>query len=81
MPGHNEGWLVNALRKQFARSWQSKGGDIREGGILLTTAANVLLAPLYNKMPVLLHQRELDNWLRGERPILQELNDLSALSV
>ena len=62
----------------ICEGWQSKGGDIREGIILLTTAANVLLAPLYNKMPVLLHQRELDSWLRGERPILQELNRIAS---
>lgn len=58
----------------ICEGWQSKDGDSREGIILLTTTANVLLAPLYNKMPVLLHQRELDSWLQGERPILQELN-------
>lgn len=62
----------------ICEGWQSKGGDSREGIILLTTAANVLLTPLYNKMPVILHHRELDSWLRGERPILQELNRIAS---
>jgi len=62
----------------ICEGWQSKDGGSREGVVLLTTGANVLLAPLHNKMPVLLHQRELDSWLQGERPIPQELNRIAS---
>lgn len=59
-------------------SWKSRGGNRQEGFVLLTTSPNVLLSPFREKMPVLLHLSELNSWLRGERPIQQELNRIAS---
>lgn len=55
------------------KSWKSNESVTQEGFVLLTTHANVMLTPFYKEMPVLLHPSEVDSWLQGERPMLQEL--------
>jgi len=56
---------------------QNLGGTVEDCFSLLTTSANVLLAPLYPKMPLLLHYSEIDHWLRGECPVMRELDRIS----
>ena len=44
-------------------SWRTPEGEILETCAILTTTANSLMAPLHDRMPVLLHRTEFDLWL------------------
>jgi putative SOS response-associated peptidase YedK len=44
-------------------SWKTPEGEILETCAILTTTANSLMAPLHDRMPVLLHLSEFDLWL------------------
>ena len=44
-------------------SWRTPEGEILETCAILTTTANSLMAPLHDRMPVLLHHTEFDLWL------------------
>lgn len=43
--------------------WQGKGGEEIESCTLLTTAANEVMAPLHDRMPVILAPRDYDRWM------------------
>ncbi|MCA9875835.1 MAG: SOS response-associated peptidase [Ardenticatenaceae bacterium] len=43
--------------------WQSPGGDELETCTILTTTPNELMEPIHNRMPVLLHPDDYDEWL------------------
>jgi len=43
--------------------WKSPAGEYLETCTILTTAANSLVKPLHDRMPVLLHRQEFDLWL------------------
>ena len=42
-------------------------GDVIETCTILTTAANEVVAPVHNRMPVILAAEAFEPWLRGER--------------
>ena len=42
-------------------------GDVIETCTILTTAANAAVAPVHNRMPVILAPEAFEPWLRGER--------------
>jgi putative SOS response-associated peptidase YedK len=44
-------------------SWKNPEGEITETCAILTTTANSLMAPLHDRMPVLLHPTEFELWL------------------
>jgi putative SOS response-associated peptidase YedK len=44
-------------------SWKSPDGESIETFAILTTTANSLIAPLHDRMPVLLHPTEFELWL------------------
>ena len=44
-------------------TWKSPEGQAVETFAILTTAANSLVTPLHNRMPVILHRTEFDYWL------------------
>lgn len=56
--------------------WKSPAGDIIESVTLVTTAANALLAPVHDRMPVLLAPESYGSWLD---PAMQEPKHLTAL--
>lgn len=43
--------------------WQSPEGDEVESCTILTTAANDLVHPVHDRMPVILHSSDYDSWL------------------
>lgn len=43
--------------------WEGADGSVIESCTLLTTDANDLLAPLHNRMPVILHPQDYEEWL------------------
>jgi putative SOS response-associated peptidase YedK len=44
-------------------SWKTPEGEILETCAILTTTANSLMAPLHDRIPVLLHPSEFELWL------------------
>jgi putative SOS response-associated peptidase YedK len=44
-------------------SWTAPDGHTTETCAILTTAANSLMAPIHDRMPVILHPAEFDLWL------------------
>jgi putative SOS response-associated peptidase YedK len=53
----------------FAGLWETwsdrqHGGEI-DSGCILTTAANATVAPLHNRMPAVVAERDFDRWLTG----------------
>jgi putative SOS response-associated peptidase YedK len=48
-------------------SWKTSEGENIETCAILTTTANSLMAPIHDRMPVVLHQTEFELWL--ERPV------------
>jgi putative SOS response-associated peptidase YedK len=58
--------------------WESPDEDVIETCTILTTAANTVLAPIHDRMPVILPPGEYDRWLD---PTLKNLDSLSPLLV
>lgn len=49
--------------------WHSADGSILNSCTLLTTTPNSLMAPIHNRMPVILEPEDYDTWLNpGDRP-------------
>jgi len=55
----------------FAGIWDEWGGDgsIIRSCAIITTTANELLAPIHNRMPVILSPETFDTWLSGDTKI------------
>ena len=47
--------------------WQGSDGSEIESAVILTTGANATLAPLHNRMPVILDPEHYDAWLDCKR--------------
>lgn len=47
-------------------SWRSPEGQVLESCAILTTAANPAIAPIHDRMPVILHPDEFSLWLDRE---------------
>ncbi len=56
--------------------WESSEGDTIESCTILTTAANDLLSPIHDRMPVILHPQDYEVWLD---PTLQKPEALQPL--
>jgi putative SOS response-associated peptidase YedK len=56
--------------------WQDKDGQVIESCTILTTAANEVLRPVHDRMPVILHRDDYELWLDEDmrkRELLKEL--------
>ena len=58
--------------------WESPDGGVIETCAILTTAANAVLTPIHDRMPVILPQAEYARWLD---PTLKDPDELSPLLV
>ena len=47
-------------------TFTDKDGNHRDAFCILTTAANASMAPFYDRMPVILTERERENWIESE---------------
>ena len=56
--------------------WQKGDAEAIESFTIITTAPNELVAPLHDRMPVILHSEDYDSWLDPENERLPELKDL-----
>lgn len=56
--------------------WGSPEGDEIETCTIITTEPNALMAPIHNRMPVILPQKSFDAWLALEEKRPDELQDL-----
>jgi putative SOS response-associated peptidase YedK len=43
--------------------WESPEGEVIESCSIITTAANELVAPMHDRMPVILDPADFDRWL------------------
>ncbi len=57
-------------------SWESGDGSYIESCTILTTQPNALMQPIHNRMPVILHAEDYDQWLD---PNLQKADPLQPL--
>lgn len=78
MPGSNSGktrqpfWFRprDGRPIAFAGLWETwadrlTGGEI-DSGVIVTTGANAAVAPIHDRMPVVIDPRDFDRWLTGE---------------
>jgi putative SOS response-associated peptidase YedK len=49
-------------------SWRPKDGEPLETFTILTTGSNEIMAPIHNRMPVILEPRDYDRWLDAGGP-------------
>ncbi len=54
-------------------TWQSPTGDQIESCTILTTSANALMAPIHQRMPVILAPEAYEEWLRAPAERAQDL--------
>jgi putative SOS response-associated peptidase YedK len=59
-------------------SWRSPEGQALESCAILTTAANAAVAPIHDRMPVILHPDEFGRWLDREVHEAEQLAGLFA---
>ena len=59
-----EPWAMAGLWER----WQAKEGPALETFTILTTDPNELMAPVHNRMPVILEARDYDRWLEPGDP-------------
>ena len=62
----------------LAESWHSSTGELVESCSVITTSANELLAPIHDRMPVILRPSDYDRWLDPQN---QEIALLQSLLV
>ena len=62
----------------LSEHWRSPTGDLVESCTIITTSANELLAPIHDRMPVILRPRDYDRWLDPQN---QEIALLQTLLV
>ena len=68
-------------------SWKAPDGSILRTVCIVTTAANEVMAPIHDRMPVIIRQENLQTWLQDSVEEIQELikpypaQDLQAWSV
>jgi putative SOS response-associated peptidase YedK len=58
--------------------WHGSGGEVLRTCSVITTAANALLAPLHDRMPVFLHRSDWGTWLD---PANDDVDSLASLLV
>jgi putative SOS response-associated peptidase YedK len=49
------------------RKWQrGEEGTVSRVFVILTTSANVLMAPIHDRMPIILDDSQLDKWMAAD---------------
>lgn len=56
--------------------WENGNGDVIESCTIITTEANTVLAPVHDRMPVILDPKGYDTWLDPKLEADQRLHDL-----
>ncbi len=56
--------------------WKSEDGSVLETCTILTTVANEVLAPVHDRMPVILHHDDYELWLNEDERKRELLKDL-----
>ena len=56
--------------------WMGEDGKVTESCTILTTAANEVLAPVHDRMPVILHEEDYEQWLDKDERKRELLRDL-----
>jgi putative SOS response-associated peptidase YedK len=56
--------------------WHDADGSALATYTLITTAANRVVAPLHDRMPVILRPEDEERWIAGEKPSMDELHAL-----
>ena len=56
--------------------WERGGDEAIESCTIITTEPNEVVAPLHNRMPVILHRKDYDVWLDPENRRTEELASL-----
>lgn len=74
-------WIGLKSRRPFAfaglwEQWQPPDGAVIESCTIITTTPNDLMAPIHNRMPVILAPPSYDQWLD---PAFQHIEPLNAL--
>jgi putative SOS response-associated peptidase YedK len=64
---HREGGQI-LLFAGLYEAWQKKPGEWETTFTILTTAANALMAPYHDRMPVILADRDADDWMDPRAP-------------
>ncbi len=54
-------------------TWMGRNGEEVDTGAILTTAANAALAPIHDRMPVVIKEEDFDLWLSGRALTAAEL--------
>ena len=57
-------------------TWRSAEGQVLESCAILTTAANATVAPIHDRMPVILHPDEFSLWLDRQVHDIEKLSPL-----
>lgn len=76
-------YLFPAQGRHFAfagvcERWVSQDGEVLHTAAIITTAANDLMAPIHNRMPVILHPADVRRWLAHENADAAALKALLA---
>lgn len=58
----------------FAGIWSEYKGEDTGEFVILTRRANISIADIHDRMPVILHEREINSWLNDENFIEIVLN-------
>ena len=80
-PGHKQPWAIQAVSGEplaFAGLWDLwEGPDgCLQSCTIITTAANAFMAPIHDRMPVILAPRDWERWLAAQARDLEGLKAL-----
>jgi putative SOS response-associated peptidase YedK len=79
--GSKQPWYIKGVEDRplslagLWEHWQSPDGSLIETCAIITTKANELMAPIHDRMPVILSPKSLANWLEPNTKS-DELKDL-----
>jgi len=72
-------WLKGERLFAFAAlydNWTDPAGNVQSAYAIITTAANDVVEPVHDRMPVILRREDESRWLSGEVPTDQEMREV-----
>ena len=57
-------------------TWKSQHGEVVDTFTIITTDANELVAPIHNRMPVIIPNKDVDMWLSDDMTLIEHLKML-----